>query len=135
MSFQVVMCFFFCCSSTRQHTRCALGTGVQTCARPILPGNVLPAIAVVAVAIYIAPEIATLAAEADSDEAMPHPAEGPQPPVLSAPAAPTIAAPVDAVRADEAATPTLSEALPRSEERRVGKECVSTCRSRRSPYH
>src|SRR3546814_12307722 len=24
---------------------------------------------------------------------------------------------------------------PRSEERRVGKECVSTCRSRRSPYH
>src|SRR3546814_12756270 len=26
-------------------------------------------------------------------------------------------------------------AAPRSEERRVGKECVSTCRSRRSPYH
>src|SRR3546814_14612664 len=26
-------------------------------------------------------------------------------------------------------------ALGRSEERRVGKECVSTCRSRRSPYH
>src|SRR3546814_20595880 len=25
--------------------------------------------------------------------------------------------------------------LPRSEERRVGKECVSTCRSRWSPYH
>src|SRR3546814_5421959 len=24
---------------------------------------------------------------------------------------------------------------PRSEERRVGKECVSTCRSRCSPYH
>src|SRR3546814_1990861 len=28
----------------------------------------------------------------------------------------------------------LTEA-PRSEERRVGKECVSTCRSRWSPYH
>src|SRR3546814_13223842 len=29
-----------------------------------------------------------------------------------------------------------SDALPcRSEERRVGKECVSTCRSRWSPYH
>src|SRR3546814_12364158 len=27
------------------------------------------------------------------------------------------------------------EALQRSEERRVGKECVSTCRSRWSPYH
>src|SRR3546814_17095365 len=25
--------------------------------------------------------------------------------------------------------------IPRSEERRVGKECVSTCRSRWSPYH
>src|SRR3546814_15317626 len=25
--------------------------------------------------------------------------------------------------------------LPRSEERRVGTECVSTCRSRWSPYH
>src|SRR3546814_2824478 len=28
-----------------------------------------------------------------------------------------------------------SEAVLRSEERRVGKECVSTCRSRWSPYH
>src|SRR3546814_10673391 len=27
------------------------------------------------------------------------------------------------------------EILSRSEERRVGKECVSTCRSRWSPYH
>src|SRR3546814_15616329 len=30
--------------------------------------------------------------------------------------------------------PDVVEAL-RSEERRVGKECVSTCRSRWSPYH
>src|SRR3546814_13416792 len=28
-----------------------------------------------------------------------------------------------------------SHAFDRSEERRVGKECVSTCRSRWSPYH
>src|SRR3546814_16433568 len=28
-----------------------------------------------------------------------------------------------------------AKAWPRSEERRVGKECVSTCRSRWSPYH
>src|SRR3546814_13316984 len=28
-----------------------------------------------------------------------------------------------------------SRRWPRSEERRVGKECVSTCRSRWSPYH
>src|SRR3546814_11726144 len=30
---------------------------------------------------------------------------------------------------------TLDVAEARSEERRVGKECVSTCRSRWSPYH
>src|SRR3546814_20749837 len=29
----------------------------------------------------------------------------------------------------------LEEGVLRSEERRVGKECVSTCRSRWSPYH
>src|SRR3546814_9476555 len=45
----VVICFFF--SSRRRHTRCALVTGVQTCALPILrylhrglrqPGGKLP---------------------------------------------------------------------------------------------
>src|SRR3546814_12919397 len=37
------------------------------------------------------------------------------------------------------ATPLIEQQLPAtsnsSEERRVGKECVSTCRSRWSPYH
>ena len=33
------------------------------------------------------------------------------------------------------ATDLLSAATSRSEERRVGKECVSLCRSRWSPYH
>src|SRR3546814_9197988 len=31
--------------------------------------------------------------------------------------------------------PVKANAVLRSEERRVGKECVSTCRSRWSPYH
>src|SRR3546814_12913803 len=31
--------------------------------------------------------------------------------------------------------PSFENTLRRSEERRVGKECVSTCRSRWSPYH
>src|SRR3546814_6600687 len=31
----VVLCFFFFFSSRRRHTRCALVTGVQTCALPI----------------------------------------------------------------------------------------------------
>src|SRR3546814_12614078 len=33
------------------------------------------------------------------------------------------------------AAPATASADQRSEERRVGKECVSTCRSRGSPYH
>src|SRR3546814_11532814 len=33
------------------------------------------------------------------------------------------------------ATASMSKLARRSEERRVGKECVSTCRSRCSPYH
>src|SRR3546814_19191386 len=37
--------------------------------------------------------------------------------------------------ADEAAVIRLGDQPVRSEERRVGKECVSTCRSRWSPYH
>src|SRR3546814_8513190 len=31
-----LVCFIFCFSSRRRHTRCALVTGVQTCALPIL---------------------------------------------------------------------------------------------------
>src|SRR3546814_18832077 len=40
-----------------------------------------------------------------------------------------------AVRAFRAQVPHLSTLIGRSEERRVGKECVSTCRSRWSAYH
>src|SRR3546814_19151276 len=36
---------------------------------------------------------------------------------------------------DRARIATLGARAGRSEERRVGKECVSTCRSRWSPYH
>src|SRR3546814_19367306 len=36
---------------------------------------------------------------------------------------------------DEGLAQVVRLALLRSEERRVGKECVSTCRSRWSPYH
>src|SRR3546814_8473510 len=35
----------------------------------------------------------------------------------------------------QASDPVAAAARQRSEERRVGKECVSTCRSRWSPYH
>src|SRR3546814_19404098 len=36
---------------------------------------------------------------------------------------------------DTARTIAANNIVNRSEERRVGKECVSTCRSRWSPYH
>src|SRR3546814_14599378 len=40
-----------------------------------------------------------------------------------------------ALSAADACVPHTLLSLARSEERRVGKECVSTCRSRWSPYH
>src|SRR3546814_18918580 len=41
----------------------------------------------------------------------------------------------DELRAQDTGARGAEEERPRSEERRVGKECVSTCRSRWSPYH
>src|SRR3546814_4541994 len=78
-------CFFF--SSRRRHTRCALVTGVQTCALPISCSG----------------------ARIRRQEKLRSPFELHEP---------------QRVRVSR-----------RSEERRVGKECVSTCRSRWSPYH
>src|SRR3546814_2534342 len=43
--------------------------------------------------------------------------------------------PLTVDHAAEAARPGGVDDRRRSEERRVGKECVSTCRSRWSPYH
>src|SRR3546814_5500614 len=84
--------FFF--SSRRRHTRCALVTGVQTCALPILAAGER--------------------AGGDRDRQR-------------------------RVRpdAEQAGGPGFDgdRGFDRSEERRVGKECVSTCRSRWSPYH
>src|SRR3546814_3429685 len=37
--FAIIVLFFFFFSSRRRHTRCALVTGVQTCALPILPDS------------------------------------------------------------------------------------------------
>src|SRR3546814_17723617 len=62
---------------------------------------------------------------------------------LPLPATPVVAMPTNGGGSEDEATtdserrhqPELSRAKPRSEERRVGKACVSTCRSRWSPYH
>src|SRR3546814_11899039 len=41
----------------------------------------------------------------------------------------------DHARRNEVGGNTETQVVVRSEERRVGKECVSTCRSRWAPYH
>src|SRR3546814_10857993 len=85
--------YFFFFSSRRRHTRCALVTGVQTCALPI--------------SLDVG----------DLDRAW----------IESAGAV--------LINGTHLSTTGVFEASMRSEERRVGKECVSTCRSRWSPYH
>src|SRR3546814_5215534 len=86
--FYVVFLDVFFFSSRRRHTRCALVTGVQTCALPIYVLAQAPTIRLDYVLFF-----------------------GPSSSLAPA------------------------NARVRSEERRVGKECVSTCRSRWSPYH
>src|SRR3546814_8772776 len=48
---------------------------------------------------------------------------------------PTILVPQSASRSVQECADLVQTSPTRSEERRVGKECVSTCRSRWSPYH
>src|SRR3546814_6983766 len=92
------VCYFlFFFSSRRRHTRCALVTGVQTCALPIFEND-----AHQRSGAMLGPDRATDSAKFDLDN------------------------PLDLSRIGVGV---------RSEERRVGKECVSTCRSRWSPYH
>src|SRR3546814_5727521 len=99
------MCtYLFFVSSRRRHTRCALVTGVQTCALPIC---LLDARGV---------EQAVDVAEDEELVFGLHLRDGVED---------LRGALVDAAHAGDL----------RSEERRVGKECVSTCRSRWSPSH
>src|SRR3546814_2671461 len=102
-----LFCFFF--SSRRRHTRCALVTGVQTCALPILIE-------------FRAPSILELyqGARQASFQGI-DPCNG--------------GAAANAGLPGCAGVPAGYNQVNRSEERRVGKECVSTCRYRWSPYH
>src|SRR3546814_4596558 len=106
--------FFF--SSRRRHTRCALVTGVQTCALPILPladaGVTVRDVSAFWQAQPFDLDLLTVngrTLEGNCDLCFLKP------------------------RGQRLA---LIKARPeRSEERRVGKGCVSTCRTRWSPYH
>src|SRR3546814_2144533 len=101
--------FFF--SSRRRHTRCALVTGVQTCALPICNE-----VRMHGPEGEVHTHNGTYLAFDDGQRFVS----------------------TDAVQGDfEPADPFMIGIweIARSEERRVGKECVSTCRSRWSPYH
>src|SRR3546814_12540975 len=115
---------FFFFSSRRRHTRCALVTGVQTCALPIFVRHIA---ALDLPPCLIDGEIIAYGRNGNPDfsalQAILKRGHGSQ---------------------DEAADLFLfafdlleqdGTSLASSEERRVGKECVSTCRSRCSPSH
>src|SRR3546814_10531494 len=108
--------FFF--SSRRRHTRCALVTGVQTCALPICycafadftgGGN----LEVVNERRVVSNMAGAELRPASGDNAYQEVGD------VTGNGWPDIVQPANG----------------RSEERRVGKECVSTCRSRWSPDH
>src|SRR3546814_11307286 len=127
--------FFF--SSRRRHTSCALGTGVQTCALPIFP-----ALASLGAAIglgflsqyegvfirYLLPLFAVLALLANVIGGLRH---RQWPRMILGMIGPVLVL-AAALLMSTMGLPTawlLSPGLVRSGERRVGKECVSTCRS------
>src|SRR3546814_6771482 len=107
--FFVVFCFF---SSRRRHTICALVTGVQTCALPICLAPDRERVGYGLAALGGVDDVGDLAVLDQVDDVR------------------TAFGHLVDMRALQAVL-----AQPRSEERRVGKECVSTCRSRWSPYH
>src|SRR3546814_9313972 len=96
--------FFFFFSSRRRHTRCALVTGVQTCALPISPR-----------VLVLDDEIARRALQKFLGAAF--------------------SLDDGRFKIERVKRKHGLRRIKRSEERRVGKECVSTCRSRWSPYH
>src|SRR3546814_17737563 len=98
--YYVVLCYlmFFFFSSRRRHTRCALVTGVQTCALPI-PAN--QRCDDVAGCGFLRPKAQSFGRQTCGSYGR---------------------------------SSSNHRARVRSEERRVGKECVSTCRYRWSPY-
>src|SRR3546814_16930942 len=103
---------------------CALGTGVQTCALPIFPTMRL----FICGGAPVAPALMRRAAQAIPGCAISR--------AFGSSEAPTVTLGVRGVEELElgATTDGRLVTMKRSEERRVGHECVSTCRSRWSPY-
>src|SRR3546814_4921815 len=118
------MSFFFL-SSRRRHTRCALVTGVQTCALPILMFDRLNS----------TPLVLQIPIGAEGDFLGVVDLIGMR--ALTWRGETTIGEDyeIEAIPAElQEQADEWRVKLRRSEERRVGKECVSTGRSRGSPY-
>src|SRR3546814_4373927 len=116
MSLRVTRSLYFFFSSRRRHTRCALVTGVQTCALPISRG--------LAAAVARLDQVTGGHFHLKVASANPLPAELANHPNVE-----------HLGYLDRTVVHEVAAGCDRSEERRVGKECVSTCRSRWSPYH
>src|SRR3546814_12156128 len=114
---------FFFFSSRRRHTRCALVTGVQTCALPISHAFMVK---LDLDCISIVPECRCPGAQCSQRHAS-HAASGGG--VDRLPASAGIEAESDIGPAPS----LLLSRCRRSDDRRVGKECVSTFSSRWSP--
>src|SRR3546814_1373331 len=104
----MIVSFFF--ASRRRHTRCALVTGVQTCALPISPFQEHA---------FLEPEAGL--AWIDENE------------VINIRVCTQVIEHFRAIAEAVGVPHNKVRILGRSEERRGGTECVSTCRSRWSP--
>src|SRR3546814_13688766 len=113
--------FFF--SSRRRHTRCALVTGVQTCALPIV--NAFQ---------FGDQQLRSISCGPSQTLCPVSEAKSPDTKAEALAFALALKATRD-IDTDSALQDALYVEKIRSEERRVGKECVRTCRSRWSPYH
>src|SRR3546814_1005765 len=103
--------WFVLLSSRRRHTRCALVTGVHTCALPIYPAYYTD---VISPSLYLTRDYAPLAQRMAAFVAY-----GERLPAALAQIRGNLHAPLPATR---------------PEKRRVGKECVSTCCAPGWPY-
>src|SRR3546814_12145725 len=128
--FSVVFFFF---SSRRRHTRCALVTGVQTCALPIcLPTSVVKSAGRALQILEYFDDARREANMIDISRALHYPESSTSILLRSLVALGYL----DYDRRKRTYRPNSRvRLLGRSEERRVGKEGVSTCRFRWSPYH
>src|SRR3546814_6185923 len=108
---QLVFCSAFFCASRRPHTRCALVTGVHTCALPIYWAMAIRR-----------HRLLELPLDAYDRGPITRPREEPAPDAMAEP----IAFLRDAIRRRRT---ILISGGTRSEERRVGKECVRACSS------